>query len=243
MYKIIFGIIFVFILFFTLCISFFKPDMHRQFVIFDSTYTIVQPEDAVRIEKTQRTVILETKQNIKPQKKILPAKNTTDKKTNAVTKTIQTVKTSPQKTVEKQEVKKIAEKIITKNQNTIQTAANTEAQEIVLWNKWRSDLQNKLMNDVHLPIVPYGTVFKFKFDVDKYGRVSDIQTWSDTPAFTPYAIQFIAPVIKSYQGRDILNFPAGSNRISTTVIGGWKISDTTKYSSPEDYKDTEKIRK
>ena len=30
----------------------------------------------------------------------------------------------------------------------------TEQEEIIAWNKWHSDLQNKLMNDIKLPILP-----------------------------------------------------------------------------------------
>lgn len=117
------------------------------------------------------------------------------------------------------------------------------AEEEIAWNKWRSDLQNKLMNDVVLPAVPRGTVFKFSFDVDKYGKITNIQTWSTTPQYTPYAIEHIAPVIRSYQGRPILNFPAGSQRVHTTASGAWKISNVSVYSSPSDYNDYEKVRK
>lgn len=131
-------------------------------------------------------------------------------------------------------------------QQSVQTTAvqkqKAEELELIKWNKWRSDIQNQIMRDVKLPIVPQGTVFKFQFDVDKYGKIMNIQTWSTNPSFTPFAIQYIAPVIRSYQGRSILNFPQGSNRISTTVEGGWKISAQTKYSKPADFKDVEKVR-
>ena len=78
--------------------------------------------------------------------------------------------------------------------------------------------------------------------LDKYGKITNISTWSPDPNYTPYAIQYIAPVIRSYQGRDFMNFPAGSNRVTTTVSGAWKISDKMTYSSPSDYADVEKIR-
>ena len=113
---------------------------------------------------------------------------------------------------------------------------------MILWNKWRSDLQNQIMSDVKLPTVAKGTIFRFSFEVDKYGKISNIKTWSENSMYTPYAIQYIAPVIRSYQGKDILNFPKGSNRYTTTVEGGWKISDKTKFSTPDDFEDVEKIR-
>ncbi len=117
----------------------------------------------------------------------------------------------------------------------------TEEEEVILWNKWRSDLQNKIMNDVKLPSIQEGIIFKFSFDVDKYGKINNVKTWSTTPEYTPYAIQYIAPVIRSYQGKEILNFPQGSKRFTTTAQGAWKISKTAKYSTPKDYSDTEKI--
>lgn len=119
----------------------------------------------------------------------------------------------------------------------------TKEQEEIAWNVWRSNLQNQIMKDTHLPSVPNGTIFRFSFDVDKYGKVSNIQTYSDTKMYTPYAIQYIAPVIRSYQGKSILNFPAGTARVTTTAKGAWKISSNTKYSTPKDFNDTEVIQR
>ena len=119
----------------------------------------------------------------------------------------------------------------------------TKEQEEIAWNVWRSNLQNQIMKDTHLPSVPNGTIFRFSFDVDKYGKVSNIQTYSDTKMYTPYAIQYIAPVIRGYQGKSILNFPAGTARVTTTAKGAWKISSNTKYSTPKDFNDTEVIQR
>ena len=99
------------------------------------------------------------------------------------------------------------------------------------------------MQDVYLPEIPNGTVFKFSFNVDKYGKITNVQTWSTTPSYTPYAIQYIAPVIRSYQGKSILNFPTGSTREITEVKGGWRISANEKFSTPQDYHDIEKVVK
>ena len=119
----------------------------------------------------------------------------------------------------------------------------TAKEEEIAWNKWRSNLNNQIMKDSKLPTMPNGIIFKYKFTVDKYGKVSNVQTSSTTPGYTPYAIQFIAPVIRSYQGRAILNFPTGSNRTSTEVSGAWKISSNSKLSTPDDYHDIEKIKR
>jgi len=121
----------------------------------------------------------------------------------------------------------------------------TAQEEEIAWNKWRSNLNNQIMKDAKskLPMMPNGTVFKYKFTVDKYGKISNVQTYSETSAYTPYAIQYIMPVIRSYQGRSILNFPTGSNRVTTTVTAAWVISSNLKVSTPEDYHDIEKVKK
>ena len=169
----------------------------------------------------------------------------------------QTVKVQPQKEVKTtttkppvKEVVKVVERPVQKEIKTttpIQTETPkktlTVQEEEILWNIWRSNLQNQIMKDVRLPIIPNGIVFKFTFDVDKFGKISNVQTWSTTPSYTPYAVQYIAPVIRSYQGRSILNFPAGSNRTTTKFTGGWRIATNTKYSTPNDYNDTERVVK
>ena len=128
-------------------------------------------------------------------------------------------------------------------QNAPQPKVLTAAEEEIAWNIWRSNLQNKLMRDVKLPVIPQGTRFDYSFTVDKYGKVTDVKTYATPASYTPYAIQYIAPVIRSYQGRSILNFPEGSQRITTVAKGAWKISTNSKYSTPQDYNDVEKVVK
>ncbi|MBQ8459636.1 hypothetical protein IJ541_06000 [bacterium] len=130
---------------------------------------------------------------------------------------------------------------VTQAPQPIKSNTVTPQQEEIAWNIWRSNLQNKLMSDVALPNLPNGIVFKYSFTVDKYGKVTNVKTWSTDSKYTPYAIQYIAPVIRSYQGRSILNFPTGSSRITTVAQGAWKLSDTAKYSTPQDYNDIERI--
>ena len=48
-----------------------------------------------------------------------------------------------------------------KKQTVKQPKTLTEQEEEIEWNKWRSNLQNQIMKDVKLPIIPQGTVFKF----------------------------------------------------------------------------------
>ncbi len=248
MYRLIFILIAGILGLLTLCVGVSQPKMHKTLFVYNSDYKIVVPS-----VKTETVKSLPTQVNVAPLAvktvKKTPVKKPVEMKTVAPVQTVEEVQeTNPLVSILTEKTKNITpvEQVVEKTQTQapapkVMTEAEKAQQETILWNKWRSDLQNKIMTDVKLPIIQEGTIFKFSFDVDKYGKISNVQTWSLNPTYTPYAIQYIAPVIRSYQGRDILNFPEGSNRISTTVEGGWKISKTAKFSTPEDYRDSEKI--
>lgn len=239
----------------TLSICAIKPDMHKSVIVYNSDYTLV-PEEVKTVEKEEipimeipakpvetvtkkETKTVKTQTQTKPQqvKKVevkQPVKKTETKVQKAETPKVQTV-------VQTQKVENPVVKTETKTQTVPVPKVMTQQEEEIAWNKWRSNLQNKIMQDVKLPIMPNGITFKFSFNVDKYGKISNVQTWSTTTSYTPYAIQYIAPVIRSYQGKEILNFPQGSTRTSTEVKGGWKLSSTERFSTPQDYNDYEKV--
>ncbi len=128
---------------------------------------------------------------------------------------------------------------------TVSTAQNEpmSQEELISWNKWHSDIQNKIMKDVKLPSMREGTMIYFSFSVDKFGRITNIKTYANDPVYTPYVIQNLAPLIKSYQGTSILNFPSNSKRFTTDFEGHFKIASKSKFSTPNDYNDTEKVVK
>lgn len=206
---------------------------------------------------TTKTV---TKQNptttttAKPVEKIVTktipqTKQTQTQKTVPVTKTTQNSNKTQQKNTQtstgQTQTQQLNSIFNTLSQNVPKTTTKvlTEQEEEVAWNVWRSNLQNKIMKDSKMPTIPIGTVFRMSFDVDKSGKITNIQTWSPDPKYTPYAIEFIAPVIKSYQGKPILDFPEGSKRTKTTFTGAWKMASTSKYSTPNDYNDIEKVKR
>lgn len=117
----------------------------------------------------------------------------------------------------------------------------TEQEEIIAWNKWLSRLQNQVMMDSRV-FAPLGTVFKFSFTVDKYGNMSNVKVWSTNPSYTPQAVRVIKPVLMSYRNQPILEFPEGTKRIIKNFEGSFVISRTTKYSSPSDYHDYERVK-
>lgn len=209
-----------------------------------------------KVEPTVKTTKVQSA-NVKQQTQTKPKQTTVVKQTNtkpAVQQTVKPVTQKVEKPVVKQEVKKVeppkVEKTVVQSPAQItpikQTVVEppkvmTPQEETIAWNKWRSNLTNQIMRDTKLPDIPSGVLFQFSFDVDKYGKVSNVQTGANPANYTPYAIQYIAPVIRSYQGRDILNFPEGTQRTSTQVTGKWRISTTEKYSTPQDYNDVEKV--
>ncbi len=128
---------------------------------------------------------------------------------------------------------------ITKN-IAVESKPLTEEEEIIVWNKWRSDLQNQVMKDSKIA-APYGTTFNFSFTVDKNGNISNINTWSDNDMYTPMAKRVIKPILTSYQHTAILKFPARTKRTIVNVNGGFTMSNTERYSTPNDYSDYERI--
>lgn len=116
-----------------------------------------------------------------------------------------------------------------------------EREEIVVWNVWRSNLQNQIMQDTQVS-APLGTVFKFSFTVDKKGRISNLRTWAQPSMYNSVAINYLKPLIQSYQGKPILNFPSRTKRVITNVTGGFTISTEDKFSTPNDFSDIERIR-
>ena len=234
----------ILICFFTTLICVKKPTMHNKILVYNSDYVIIEDEKPeIKVKKTEKEIPTKEQKPVKQtEKKIEKA----EKRTQNDIKQKEQIKQRPVQKEVKKEIKKEIKTISQQTQQKTKENTNnilTEQEEFIAWNKWHSDLQNKLMNDIKLPILPEGTIFKFSFVVDKFGKITNIQTNSTNSQYTPFAIEFIAPVIRSYQGTSILNFPEGSNRTKTTFNGGFKISQTSKFSSPNDYNDTEKVKK
>jgi len=269
--KLLIQIIAILVVFSTISICVLKPEMHKTVLVYNSDYKLI-PNEEVKTETQEipvmempaKPVVESVKKEIqttsvpKTQTVVKKIVQTPQKQVNTGTTTHNKQKTTTKPTVKQEQktiVKQPEQKIITeqikqptkKVEKQIQEPPVkkilTQQEEEIAWNVWRSNLQNKIMQDVRLPVLPTGIVFRFTFNVDKYGKITNIYTYSDNSAYTPYAIQYIAPVIRSYQGKSILNFPEGSARISTEFKGGWKISSSERLSSPKDYNDYEKVTK
>ena len=216
------------------------------------TTTVVEKkvEPKVTTYKTQ-TPIVKTQTVTKPKQTTVAKQTVTKPQVQTVAKPVTTTVQKPVvKEVVKIEQPKVEQKVSvnptpqfppSRGVEVAVPKVLTQQEETIAWNKWRSALTNKIMHDTKLPDLPNGVLFQFSFNVDKYGKITNVQTGANPANYTPYAIQYIAPVIRSYQGRSILNFPEGTARTSTQVTGKWRISTTEKYSTPQDYNDVERV--
>ncbi len=141
------------------------------------------------------------------------------------------------------ELEKPVDKAVTKP-HQVETKKNpymTEQEEIIAWNKWRSNLQNQIMRDAKIDYAPLGTLFSFTFVVDKFGNISNIKVLCSNPNYMEDARTKVKPAIANLQRKPILKFPLGSQRTSTVVIGGFIMRTEERYSTPEQFSDYERI--
>ena len=117
----------------------------------------------------------------------------------------------------------------------------SEQEEIIAWNRWRSNLQNQIMRDSQIDYAPLGTLFTFSFVVDKFGNISNIKVECSNPNYMDVVRNKVKPAIANLQRKPILNFPKGSQRTSTVVIGGFLIGTQEIFSTPEQFSDYERI--
>lgn len=125
-----------------------------------------------------------------------------------------------------------------------QTTTNpymTEQEELIAWNKWRSNIHNQVMKDSDAGVAPFGTVFTFSFLVDKYGNVSNIKVSCSNNFCMDIARNNLKPAISNLQRKPILNFPRGTRRTSTVVNGSFMIGAEDRFSTPSNFSDIERV--
>ncbi len=167
--------------------------------------------------QSQKTKTSQTKVQKSEEKPTISQKPVTQKPQKPAQSQINTQQNEKQiKTPVKQETTEKKE-VVTKSVLT------QEEIEVIEWNRWRSELQNKLMKDSKIA-APVGTSFNFSFTVDKFGNISNLKTWSNNPSYTPLAVRNIKPLLLSYQQTAILKFPEKSKRVITNVSGGFTMA-------------------
>lgn len=117
----------------------------------------------------------------------------------------------------------------------------TEQEELIAWNKWRSNIHNQVMKDSNAGVAPYGTMFTFSFLVDKYGNVSNIKVSCSNNFCMDIARNNLKPAISNLQRKPVLNFPRGTQRTSTVVNGSFLIGSEDRFSTPSNFSDIERV--
>lgn len=117
----------------------------------------------------------------------------------------------------------------------------TEQEELIAWGKWRSNIHNQIMKDSDIGYAPYGVVFTFNFLVDKYGNVSNIKVEAIPSQYMDIARNGVKPAISRLQKKAILNFPRGTRRTSTVVNGSFAIGVQNVFSTPDQFRDIERV--
>lgn len=125
--------------------------------------------------------------------------------------------------------------------STLKNPYMTEQEEIIAWNKWRSNVQNQIMRNSNIEYAPLGTMFTFNFVVDKFGNVSNIKVDCSNPNYMDVARNNVKTAISKLQKQPILNFPKGTQRKSTVVQGYFFIGLEERYSTPNNFSDFERI--
>lgn len=259
------AILITFLIAITLFVTVKNPAMHKQMMITDANFTFVEEpseQQTIPIQVTPQKQ--QPQQIVQPQKQIVPRSAVNSTRTSAPAVKTSQVKTTTAKpkTVQQTQLKQIASTPASQSsaktqqpkketkpqpQKVVKEAPTvvhqlTEQEEIIAWNKWRSDLQNQVMKDTKIA-APLGTAFKFSFTVDKFGNISNIKTWSLNPVYTETAVRVIKPVLSGYKGKPILTFPQGTKRVITNVTGGFVMAESTGFSNPSDFSDYERVKK
>ena len=132
------------------------------------------------------------------------------------------------------------------NLHSNQLSGSKYVDEKVAWNEWRSNLQNRIMDDALFFInnneLGYeGTGYQYSFEVDRYGNISKLKV-TCSEFFRANSIKIMREMILGLQGDEILDFPIQSQRKTTKFSGEFTISSYKRRYTPDDYNDYEKIK-
>lgn len=114
-------------------------------------------------------------------------------------------------------------------------------EEIIAWNVWRSELQNRIMDESAIE-APVGTLILFSFDVSENGSISNLKYTCTNRQYAADAKADMISILKRLQGDSILDFPPNTQRKNVRFKGGFILDYDTVYSKPSDYSDYERIR-
>lgn len=229
----------------TICTIKFHPEMHHPMIIEDADFKLTRISDTLSTKNIPVSPAPVRQKEIKVQPQPVqsqPVQPKTSTNDTSQIELLQQIIKEAEKEIEPQvsEHTQTAQKPKQQNSN-FKNPYMTEQEEIIAWNRWRSNIQNQIMKDSNIDYAPLGTLFLFTFVVDKYGNVSNIKVECSNPAFLDVARNNVKPAIAKLQKKPILNFPRGTQRTSTVVTGLFLIGTQERYSTPNDFSDYERI--
>lgn len=112
------------------------------------------------------------------------------------------------------------------------------------WNTWKSNFINQIIDDSmyikSLDNYDVGSWFYYSFNVDKYGRISDITVKS--MYLSSIDKDRIRKLIKSYEYKDITVFPANTRKTTAKVDAVVMLGNSEKKARPSDFNENEQIK-
>lgn len=112
------------------------------------------------------------------------------------------------------------------------------------WNTWKSTFINQIIDDsmyIHsLDSYELGSWFYYSFNVDKYGRISNITVRS--MQLSSIDKERIRNLIKSYEYKDITVFPANTQKTTAKVDAVVMLGNNEKKARPTDFNENEQIK-
>lgn len=227
----------------TVVIGITSPKLHKTFVITGSDFKLERYTEKL----TQSEIKIASQQNEGVQRpvKIEPSVFMTDKKTvvqpsefMSEEKPVVTDSINPDNMP--LELQEQLTQLVNEVNEDEPSAKLTKREELIAWNKWRSDIMNDVMLKASVD-APIGTFFYFSFKVDKFRHISNIKAFSTNPMYSKEVKDKLVPTIKKMEYTQILEFPKGSERDSTVVRGMFAISNETSLSNPNDFNDLERV--
>lgn len=112
------------------------------------------------------------------------------------------------------------------------------------WNTWKSNFINQIIDDSmyikSLDNYDIGSWFYYSFNVDKYGRISDITVKS--MYLSSIDKDRIRKLIKSYEYKDITVFPANTRKTTAKVDAVVMLGNSEKKARPSDFNENEQVK-
>lgn len=231
----------------TVVVGITSPKLHKTFVITGADFKLERYTEKLSQQQiktiSQKPNSVSRHVNIEPsvflteQKKVIQPEIDMPQEKQVVNDT------NPQEDIVSQlplELQEPLSQLMNEMQEEVSDEKLTKHEELIAWNKWRSDIMNEVMISSNVE-APIGTGFYFSFKVDKFRHISNVKGFCTNPLYSSQVGEKLIPAIKKLEYTQMLEFPKGSARNSTSVRGMFAIGTETSLANPDDFNDLERI--